>query len=698
MVAIMPFGSFVDGYAKANEANWRDAERIPLLQQQYVQANRAMATQDANIAADLSRLQYARDDYQRQNQFGAATQDGRIARNNAENYYVTDKFGRMGEEEAAAQPGKVANAQYNSDTAVAQYNLAKQTNLPEYNASAWVGNKFADNAAVSAQSAGRALAGLTDSDVAALTSPSTFGGDENAATETYATRGIINPYSQNVRFEQNQFGQTIPVIYTYGRNGEVIDKRAAADHIIQGRQQGILASTPPAVRAQQERAAAKAGNSPNAYDNYLLTGVPAAAANAVSAFANGGATGATGAAVPAKVPLATSGTPDTSIVTGAVDKPATNTSAGSESSYLPEWPSNDRMGAPRVVVDTGTAQAPMASIPAQPPAAMYVSPARLPPIVANAPRVSDGSVEILRPDGSTMRVANGAVINQNGNLAAKSAGYYQQTDERAPAYFTPHSNEKLPNQPNADVKLVYTPYLNSSEPEYMYTPDQFKQSVVAADKGLNWGKYDSPGLRQSTYAPAALPGSAQEQKQEPANNQSGVKDNPYIPPVIAQNLSPREFPGGTDKTRETQQSIMNTVQKTPFVDNVYIAFDAMPYVPGQSEKFANDILQEASRTAMAQAKDRIKNGRLWGLVDADPQEEQAQVIQGVKNLRDQLEGTLARGQLRSVLNTGKLSPSDIGVIDQLIDSYGFDKVKSIRPDLIRYKSSMEAFGGDNGRT
>lgn len=697
MVAIMPFGSFVDGYAKANEANWRDAERIPLLQQQYVQANRAMATQDANIAADLSRLQYARDDYQRQNQFGAATQDGRIARNNAENYYVTDKFGRMGEEEAAAQPGKVANAQYNSDTAVAQYNQARQTNLPEYNASAWVGNKFADNAAVAAQSTGRALAGLTDSDVAALTSPSTFGGDENAATETYATRGIINPYSQNVRFEQNQFGQTIPVIYTYGRNGEVIDKRAAADHIIQGRQQGILASTPPAVRAQQERAAAKAGNSPNAYDNYLLTGVPAAAANAVSAFANGGATGATGAAVPAKVPLATSGTPDTSIVTGAVDKPATNTSAGSESSYLPEWPSNDRMGAPRVVVDTGTAQAPMASIPAQSPAAMYVSPARLPPIAANAPRVSDGSVEILRPDGSTMRVANGAVINQNGNLAAKSAGYYQQTDERAPAYFTPHSNEKLPNQPNADVKLVYTPYLNSSEPEYMYTPEQFKQSVVAADRGLNWGKYDSPGLRQSTYAPAASLGGTQEQKQEPASNQGEVKDNPYIPPVIAQNLSPREQPTQV-KMNLDKQAIMNGIRSYPFSSGNYWAFDKMPYVPGESEKFANEILQEASRTAMSQAKDRIKNGRLWGLVNADPREEEADVVYGINHLRDQLNASLAKGQLRSVLNTGKLSPSDIGVIDQLIDSYGFDKVKSIRPDLIRYKSSVEAFGGDNGRT
>lgn len=694
MVAIMPFGSFVDGYAKANEANWRDAERVPLLQQQYVQANRAMATQDANIAADLSRLQYARDDYQRQNQFGAATQDGRIARNNAENYYATDKFGRMGEEEAAAQPGKVANAQYNSDTAVAQYNLAKQTNLPEYNASAWVGNKFADNAAVAAQSTGRALAGLTDSDVAALTSPSTFGGDENAATETYATRGIINPYSQNVRFEQNQFGQTIPVIYTYGRNGEVIDKRAAADHIIQGRQQGILASTPPAVRAQQERAAAKAGNSPNAYDSYLLNGV-SAGTPAVSA-------------PPPKVPLATGGAPDTSVITGAINTPAVNVNTPVTNNYLPSAAgvvppiqsagqpqalpptvANDRTQVPAVVVDTGTSQASVAPIPAQQTAAMYVSPARLPPIAANAPRVSDGSVEILRPDGTTMRVANGSVVNQNGNLAAKSAGYYQQTDERAPAYFTPHSNEKLPNQPNADVKLVYTPYLNSSEPEYMYTPEQFKQSVVAADKALNWGKYDTPGLQQSGYT--------SEPKQDTVSTKEPEKDNSYIPPVIAQNLSPREQPTQV-KMNLDKQAIMNGVRSYPFSSGNYWAFDKMPYVPGESEKFANEILQEASRTAMSQAKDRIKNGRLWGLVDADPREEEADVVYGINHLRDQLSASLAKGQLRSVLNTGKLSPSDIGVIDQLIDSYGFDKVKSIRPDLIRYKSSMEAFGGDNGRT
>lgn len=658
---------FVDGLRQAREDNWDDAQ-----QEQNLRIRNALADKsEATLGSDISRINaqnsYLTNEYGRNDAMNAGTYDSRLANINATNWLGADKSNRENQLGAALFPGQLATNNYTSYAQQAQAQANLQAGVPQSLAASSVGANLAKGATEYNSARASALAGLTDSDVAILVNPSTFGGNPQSATAEYAKRGIINPYNESVGYERNQKDELTPVIYTFNANGDVVSKRAAIDHIVEGRQAGIVAATPPSVRSQEIRNQGKAGTD---ITNNILSGtavgssngtaavtkVPTATSAAAAASSNS-STSDSSTETPANVDTMTTGstTPMSNTNTSAVDK-SKMVDAGPF--YYPKVkPSTSDL------IDTGNWNPSNAAsldknailTPISYNGASTKNGVIVPPIAAgaaNAPRY----VEVIRANGGTSYVPARTVVDQTGRPLSYLPDNMVLSGDAAP-----HSYQTA-----AGVQKVYTPFVDNA-PEYSYSLNDFNQSGKAtndSDTGL-------------AYAGTNI---AQPMPEKPTENSNGSISDVQEPTT--------DVPGYVNENREY---LLEVARRDPAGVTLWSTFNRMPYIPGYSERLKDELYATAADTIKQQAAYTIKNGYLFGLYHPDPASEKSYVDKTLGILANNLNAVVAKGQLNNVLQ-GTLTPKDIPDINKLIADYGETAVKTFRPDLYRYKAAYDLFG------
>lgn len=661
---------FVDGLRQAREDNWDDAQ-----QEQNLRIRNALADKnEATLGSDISRINaqnsYLTNEYGRNDAMNAGTFDSRLANINATNWLGADKSNRENQLGEALFPGQLATNNYTSYAQQAQAQANLQAGVPQSLAVSSVGANLAKGATEYNSARASALAGLTDSDVAILVNPSTFAGNPQSATVEYAKRGIINPYNESVGYERNQKDELTPVIYTFNANGNVVSKRAAIDHIVEGRQAGIVAATPPSVRSQEIRNQGKAGTD---ITNNILSGTAVGSSN--------------GAAVVTKVPTATSAaaassnssTSDSSTETPAnVDTMTTgsttpmsntNTSAVDKSKMVDAGP----FYYPKVkqstsdLIDTGNWNpsnaasldknailTPISYNGASTKNGVVVPPVASAAVAANVPQY----VEVIRANGSSSYVPTRTVVDQTGRPLSYLPDNMVLSGDAAP-----HSYQTA-----AGVQKVYTPFVDNA-PEYSYSLDDFNQSGRATNNTVS-------GL---AYAGANI---SPQDKAQNSYNQNSYNVSSFNGSVPATNLAPENLPFYAQTNRTF---LLNLAKTSPTNDNLKLAFNNASYYPGVSEQMRDEIIATAGNTIRQQARLAILQG-------GDPKKTEEHANNVLNTLASDLDGIIIRKRLDGVLR-GELTPNDLPSINTLIANYGIDAVSQYRPDLVRYKASQNAFGG-----
>lgn len=665
---------FVDGLRQAREDNWDDAQ-----QEQNLRIRNALANKDeATLGSDISRINaqnsYLTNEYGRNDAMNAGTFDSRLANINATNWLGADKSNRENQLGAASFPGELAEKSYNSFAQQAQAQANLQAGVPQSLAASSVGANLAKGATEYNSSRASALAGLTDSDIATLVDPKTFAANPQSATAEYAKRGIINPYNESVGYEHNQKNELTPVIYTFNANGEIVSKRAAVDHIVEGRQAGIVAATPPSVRSQEIRNQAKAGF--DATNNILNGTVVGSSNGAVSQLpiATSGAAASGTAASGATTSNSSTGTPaNVDTMTTGSTTPASNfttSQSGDNSALATTLPWRYETGkkvSPDAVfrgnwtqadlnkVDKSKVVSPLSQNINPTPNGVVVPPIASAATTANVPQY----VEIIRANGNSSYVPAKSVVNSNGQLLS-----YIPDNTALSGDAAPHSYQTA-----ADVRKVYTPFVDNA-PEYSYSSNEFNQSGRDVNNSNSGLAYAGTGISQP------MP----EKSASNANSSSVTPDRQEMTSDEARNWE------------TNRQNLLRIAKRDPSGNGVWQVFSSIPYVPGYSEQLRDEIYQTATDAMKRLATDRIQNGYLFGLYHPDPNTVKQQANQWLSNLAANLNLTVARGQLNNVLR-GELTPQDIPAIDAIINYYGAPTVDRFRPDLIRYKAAQSLLGG-----
>lgn len=658
---------FVDGLRQAREDNWDDAQ-----QEQNLRIRNALANKDeATLGSDISRINaqnsYLTNEYGRNDAMNAGTFDSRLANINATNWLGADKSNRENQLGAASFPGEMAEKSYNSFAQQAQAQANMQAGVPQSLAASSVGANLAKGATEYNSSRASALAGLTDSDIATLIDPNTFAANPQSATAEYAKRGIINPYNESVGYEHNQKNELTPVIYTFNANGEIVSKRAAVDHIVEGRQAGIVAATPPSVRSQEIRNQAKAGLDAT---NNILNGTVVGSSNgtvsqlpiATSGAATSGVTTSNSSTgTPANVDTMTTGstTPMSNTNTSTVDKskmvdagPFYYSKAKQFTSDLIDtgnWnPSNVAN------IDKNTLLTPISYNSAPVKNGVVVPPVASSASAANVPQY----VEIIRANGGTSYVPARTVVDQTGRPLSYLPNNMVLSGDAAP-----HSYQTA-----ADVQKVYTPFVDNA-PEYSYSLDEFNQSGRDAND-------TNSGL---AYAGTNI---AQPMPEKPASN-TGI--------VGSASDTQNALNAGFD--RDMGRDLVLSAARTDDIGSqVWRNFASLPYIPNYSEQLKDEAYRIGAETIKRNAADRITNGTFFGLYHPDPEKVKKTVNERLYNLKANLNLALAGAQLKSVLRKD-LTPQDMPDINALINHYGEPIVNYYRPDLIRFKATQDLFGG-----
>lgn len=658
---------FVDGLRQAREDNWDDAQ-----QEQNLRIRNALADKsEATLGSDISRINaqnsYLTNEYGRNDAMNAGTFDSRLANINATNWLGADKSNRENQLGAASFPGELAEKSYNSFAQQAQAQANLQAGVPQSLAASSVGANLAKGATEYNSARVSALAGLTDSDIATLIDPNTFAANPQSATAEYAKRGIINPYNESVGYERNQKDELTPVIYTFNANGEIVSKRAAVDHIVEGRQAGIVAATPPSVRSQEIRNQAKAGvDATNNILNGTVVGssngavsqLPIATSGAAAASSNS-STSDSSTETPANVDTMTTGstTPtsnsttlqsgdNSALVTTLPWRYETGKKVSPDAVFRGNWTQADLNK-----VDKSKVVSPLSQNINSTPKDVVV-----PPIAtANVPQY----VEIIRANGNSSYVPAKSVVNSSGQLLSYIPNNTVLSDDAAP-----HSYQTA-----ADVRKVYTPFVDNA-PEYSYNLNEFNQSGIDANNSNSGLAYAGTGISQS------MP-------EKPASNAN------------SSSVTPDRQEMTSDEARDweaNRQNLLRIARRDPTGNGVWQTFSSLPYVPRYSEQLRDEIYQTATNAMKQLAVDRIQNGYLFGLYHPDPNAVKQQANRWLSNLAANLNLTVARGQLNNVLR-GELTPQDIPAIDAIIKYYGAPTVDRYRPDLIRFKAAQSLLGG-----
>lgn len=657
---------FVDGLRQAREDNWDDAQ-----QEQNLRIRNALADKsEATLGSDISRINaqnsYLTNEYGRNDAMNAGTFDSRLANINATNWLGADKSNRENQLGAALFPGQLATNNYTSYAQQAQAQANLQAGVPQSLAASSVGANLAKGATEYNSARASALAGLTDSDVAILVNPSTFAGNPQSATAEYAKRGIINPYNESVGYERNQKDELTPVIYTFNANGDVVSKRAAIDHIVEGRQAGIVAATPPSVRSQEIRNQGKAGTD---ITNNILSGTAVGSSNGTAAVtkiptatsaaaaSSNSSTSGSSTETPANVDTMTTGstTPMSNTNTSTVDKsklidvgPFDNSKAKQFTSDLIDtgnWnPSN------AASLDKNAILTPISYNGASTKNGVIV-----PPIAAgaaNTPRY----VEVIHANGGSSYVPARTVVDQTGRPLSYLPDNMVLSGDAAP-----HSYQTA-----AGVQKVYTPFVDNA-PEYSYSFNDFNQS----------GKDTNTANTGLAYAGTNIAQPVPEKQSEQSNNSTSETEQPapYVSPYMEDN---REYLLGLAKTDPTGVTLWST-------------FMRMPYIPGYTERLKDELYATASNAIKQKAANAIQYGHFFGLYHPDPIKEKEDAKKDLNILSTNLNSVVAQGQLGTYLQ-GPVTEKDLPQINDLINKYGESTVKMYRPDLYRQKVVHDLFG------